>query len=162
MVLQKNEEDDTKDDSADSDEQPSKLRNVPVSLKKSPSADLETVIPEHVPNLEEPEEDLEEPEEVSVKEPAVEQTVAATKQQTAVAPKLISFLNSCGIEDEDVYEAFVAFGVQTEEDLSELAEDVGYPGTACHDFMLFGARGPSFVLPIPCMLVRTRISWSWG
>ena len=155
MVLQKNEEDDTKDDSADSDEPPSTLRNVPVSLKKSPSADLATAIPEDVPNLEEPEE-------VSVKEPAVEQTVAATKQQTAAAPKLISFLNSCGIEDEDVYEAFVAFGVQTEEDLSELAEDVGYPGTACHDFMLFGARGPSFVLPIPCMLVRTRISWSWG
>eukprot|EP01043_Picozoa_sp_COSAG02_P075144 COSAG02_NODE_15362_length_1178_cov_1.671918_1_plen_163_part_00 len=114
------------DDEPD-DEPPSKPVHVPKFMKRSPSADLEDVIPEAVDD-QEAVDAQEVPKLVSVKEPAGKQAVTATKKQPEAASKeLVSFLNSCGIEDEDLYEAFVAFGVQSQADLSELVEEVGCP-----------------------------------
>ena len=49
---------------------------------------------------------------------------AATKKGDEASNELVSFLSSCGIDDESVHGAFVAFGVQSPEDLSELVEEV--------------------------------------
>lgn len=81
-------------------------------LSQRISADLEDTIPEAVDDRQQ--------ELISAK------AVATTQKQKEQAPnELIGFLNRCGIDDEAVHEAFVAYGVQSEEDLSELVEEVG-------------------------------------
>ena len=88
----------------------------PASVQKRfPSADLEDTIPEVV--------DDQQQGPVNVKQ-SVSVTATQSKNPQA-SSELIGFLNRCGIEDEAVYEAFAAFGVQSEADVSELVEEVG-------------------------------------
>lgn len=59
-------------------------------------------------------------------DPTTPPNVAAEVQNKTekVPGALVSFLSSCGIDDEAIHEAFVAFGVQTVEDVEELIEEV--------------------------------------
>ena len=99
------------DSDDDSDKKPSSKGGFTApKLKPFPSVDLEDTIPEVVDDQEE--------ELVDVK------AAAATKKGNEASNELISFLSSCGIDDESVLGAFVAFGVQSPQDLAELVDEV--------------------------------------
>jgi len=61
---------------------------------------------------------------VSAAAPAGAVVAPRGKKKETISQELILFLNSCGIDDESLYDSFGAFGVQFEDDLSELIDQV--------------------------------------
>jgi hypothetical protein len=61
---------------------------------------------------------------VSAAAPAAAVVAPRGKKKETISQELILFLNSCGIDDESLYDSFGAFGVQFEDDLSELIDQV--------------------------------------
>ena len=61
---------------------------------------------------------------VSAAAPAAAVVAPPGKKKETISQELILFLNSCGIDDESLYDSFGAFGVQFKDDLSELIDQV--------------------------------------